>query len=278
MLELQAVPNAICHWAPFLQGQVVSIQSNSRSAVVYIVQEGGTHSPRHMNLTQELLFLADCWGIELRPYYLPGVVNIEADALSQSKLVVEWCIRPDIIHALFCWMGHPFLDLFTLDRDRTPAMCSPQIFLITQGDPKASALDALYQPWEFRWGYAFPPPHLILQTLGKLSTSPVAILLIMPWWPDTMWLGKQMPCHLAPLIELPRPSLTQQGTKDIHQLKFAAWILCADTSMLRASSCQSQISLALQPENLIRKPMSLLGPHGRDGVILEPWNIVTCQM
>lgn len=80
MLELRAVLNAVWQWAPLLHGQVVSVQLDNCSAVAYILREGGTCSTRLMSLTKQL-FLADLWQIELCLCYLPGIANIEADAL-----------------------------------------------------------------------------------------------------------------------------------------------------------------------------------------------------
>lgn len=52
-------------------------------------------------MTRQLLSLIDRWGIVLRPSYFPLVANVEIDALSQQKVVVEWSLCPDVGLDLF---------------------------------------------------------------------------------------------------------------------------------------------------------------------------------
>lgn len=112
ILELRAILLAIKHWAPQLRGYMVSIHTVNRTAISYILREGGTRSPKLMSLTRELSLFSDKWNIVLRPCYLPGIANAEADALSWNKQIVEWCLLPDIAANLFRRWGRPEIDLF----------------------------------------------------------------------------------------------------------------------------------------------------------------------
>lgn len=99
-LELKAIFLALWHWFHSLRGQVISVHADNQTAVAYILQEEGTHSPKLMALTRDLLNFVDKWGMVLRPCYIQGNSNIEADALSQQKTIVEWSLLPDIVGQL----------------------------------------------------------------------------------------------------------------------------------------------------------------------------------
>lgn len=111
-LELRAIYLAFKQWGPSLRGKTVAVQSDNRTAVAYILREGGTCSRRLLDLTRDLLGLTDRWGITIRPSYIPGLVNIEADSLSCGKSVQEWCILPWIPQQIFHRWGIPQVDLF----------------------------------------------------------------------------------------------------------------------------------------------------------------------
>lgn len=164
--ELWAVLNALRQWAPLLHDQVVSMQSDNHSAVAYVLWEGDTHSPRLMSLTDELLFFVDHWDMELCPCYLPRVVNIEADVLSHSEQSVKWHICPDIAQARFFQWGPQEINLF-MDQNNAVLLT---FLSVNHSDHRVKAV-ALHQALSFLWGYALPPPHLILQTLAKLATG-----------------------------------------------------------------------------------------------------------
>lgn len=45
VLELRALLLALCHWAPRLRGQVVSLHVDNKTTVAYIMWEGGPDLP-----------------------------------------------------------------------------------------------------------------------------------------------------------------------------------------------------------------------------------------
>lgn len=116
--------------------------------------------------------------------YIPGMINVEADALSWGKVVQDWSLRPDLAQTLFRIWSRPEIDLFALSE----AHLLPHYFTIHRHDPAALALDALHQNWSFNHLYAFPPPQLIPLTLAKLAESQASMILITPWWTEAMWL------------------------------------------------------------------------------------------
>lgn len=180
-LEMRAILEAVWVWAPELWGAVVVIHCDNRSAVSYLLREGGTCSPRLMQLARELILFADRWHLQLRSCYLPGIANLEADALSRRKAVVEWCLHPEVAQEVSRCLGRPSIDLFA---SQANALLR-RFFSIHHSDQRALGFDALHQPWTELLTYTFPPPHLILLVLAKLARSPTVLLLVTPWWSDT---------------------------------------------------------------------------------------------
>lgn len=133
VLELRAIFLALSEWAPVLRGVTVAIHCDNKTAVSYILKEGGTRSHSLMMWARCLLTLVDRWGIQLRPAYLPGMANLEADALSRGKKVEEWSILPGIAKTLFRVWGRPRVDLFASHLNAVV----PSYFSISKGDFRA---------------------------------------------------------------------------------------------------------------------------------------------
>lgn len=91
---------ALKQWAPDPCGHV-ALHLDNGTAMACILREGGTRLVQLLEMTCQLYALADHWSITLRPAYLPGVANIEADALSHQKRVVEWVLLPGIAAKLY---------------------------------------------------------------------------------------------------------------------------------------------------------------------------------
>lgn len=49
---------------------MVSIHRDNRTAVAYSLKEVGTRSYHFMEITCQILLLADCWGILVQPFYV----------------------------------------------------------------------------------------------------------------------------------------------------------------------------------------------------------------
>lgn len=182
-LELQAVLEVLWVWAPRLRIEVVAMHCNNQLAVSHLLLEGCTHSLFLMELSQEILLLVNWWHVQLQPFYLPGIANLEADALSGRKEVIEWYILPGVVHEVFQWLGQPQIDLST-----------------SQANADLQAFDTLHQPWDFLLAYTFPLLQLIMSTLAKLTRSLAALLLVTPWWTDAGWFRKTVALSLHPRL------------------------------------------------------------------------------
>ena len=69
-------------------------------------------------LASEILVLSESLSIDLRPSYLPGRMNTEADALSRHQDQSEWMLDPVIAQNLFLRFGRPKIDLFASAQTR----------------------------------------------------------------------------------------------------------------------------------------------------------------
>jgi len=118
ILELQAVLNAVRAFLPSLRSRAVRLMCDNATAIAYIRNEGGTRSFKLTQLAIRLLRLCDRWGITLVPVHLPGIRNVQADALSRlgQSLPTEWTILPERLQPVFfpcgehrCWTCLPRL-------------------------------------------------------------------------------------------------------------------------------------------------------------------------
>jgi len=179
---MKAVIHAFRAWGPSLRGKVVALHVDNRSVVAYLLKEGGTKSPGLCSLTKTLFAILDRWEISLRPAYLRGIANIEADSLSRGKQMQEWCILPQVASQIFSQVGWPRWDLFA-----SQASAQATLYFSIDNQDNSQGMDALLQDWAQLKGplYAFPPPQLIPQTLSKLVVEQVALTLIAPCWEDS---------------------------------------------------------------------------------------------
>ena len=155
-LELKTVLFDLQHWLHQLKHQTVALQLDNTTAVAYLLKEGGTQSRSPHYLAAEILILASRNKIVLRPGYLPGQMNTQADALSRSKEPDEWMLALIVARRIFSTYGMPTVDLFASERSKQV----PRYFTTDRRDPHALGTDALQQSWDFKNQllYAFPPP------------------------------------------------------------------------------------------------------------------------
>ena len=155
-LEFKTVLYALRHWTQHLRHQCVSIQIDNTTAVAYLLKEGGTQCKSLHYLAAEILLLAHQHNIVIRPSYLPGIMNTQADALSRSKKAEEWMLAPSVARKICSIFGRPTIDLFASERSKQ----LPRYFATDKRDPHAMWIDAYHQSWDFKGQllYASPPP------------------------------------------------------------------------------------------------------------------------
>ena len=80
-------------------------------AKAYLCNQGGTVSPFLMRLACQILSLTDKHSITLIPAYIPTHLNVEANFLSQGRLLPEWHLLPHIAQAAFQLCGLSGVDV-----------------------------------------------------------------------------------------------------------------------------------------------------------------------
>jgi hypothetical protein len=160
-----------------------------------------------------------------------------ADLLSRSDQILptEWSLNQRVFRVLCTLWGSPQIDLFA-----TRYNAKLITFMSPMPDPLAYEVDALSHSWDGMWAYAYPPPAILSQVLGKVQVDNVKLLLIAPNWPAQRW----FPQLLTYLIDLPRslplwPDLLSQAHngalhRRLDQLQLHAWLLSAESSSRQA--------------------------------------------
>ena len=139
----------------FLKGQIgqsVLLQLDNQTGVAYINNMGGTVSPQLTDLAKALWRWALSNDIALIVEYIPGVVNVVADAESRSMMDrADWKLHPRLFQGINQKWGPLEVDLFA-------SRLSTQLprYFSWKPDPLAEATDAFTQQWEKFRGYANP--------------------------------------------------------------------------------------------------------------------------
>jgi hypothetical protein len=123
----------------------------------------------------------NCW---LTACYIPGKLNVEADALSRDfDSMSEWMLDPGV----FAFITER-LD-FRPDIDLMATRINKQMdrFMAYRPDPDAFAIDAFSWSWKgFRF-YCFPPFACISRILQKVSSEDTIGILVTPDWKNQVW-------------------------------------------------------------------------------------------
>ena len=109
--ELHAVAIMLCRMAFCLSGKLVALHLDNSSAKAYLCNQCGTASPILSRLACQIMSLTKKHGITLLAAYIPTHLNVQADYLSQDRLLPEWHLLPQVAQAAFCLWGLPEVDL-----------------------------------------------------------------------------------------------------------------------------------------------------------------------
>ena len=90
MKELQAVVLMLCKVAFWLSGKVFAFCLENTTAKAYLCNQGGTAYPFPTRIVCHILNLPNKHCITHIPAYIPTHLNVEANYLSQGRLVPEW--------------------------------------------------------------------------------------------------------------------------------------------------------------------------------------------
>ncbi|XP_060801332.1 uncharacterized protein LOC106141744 [Amyelois transitella] len=181
--ELFAVIQAFSHAKRLIRNKRVIIQSDNRTVVAYVKNQGGTRSKQLTLLVSQLLILAQKLHVELVPQFIPGVYNDVADSLSRQRHLADWHLSDKVCSLIFRKWGVPEIDLFATNKSKVvPVYVSRDL-----RDKQALFIDAFSRRWVFRLAWIFPPPSLIPRVLAHLNRSEGTFILIVPRWDKVFW-------------------------------------------------------------------------------------------
>ena len=270
LLEMEAVSRGLWQFQDFLRESTIAIMSDNTTVVSHINKEGGTRSRELNDLTMQVLEWADSQNMTLRSQYVPGRLNVKADALSRRRQILktEWSLNPEVFRRVCKILGQPHIDLLATDRNaKLPTYYSPI------PDPKAVGTDAFLQDWTGMWAYAFPPTALIRNTLNKAREEGTELIMIAPLWPAQEWFPDLMdlliddPISLPPIRTLLKQPHFHMFHKEPEKMRLHAWRLSPDLSKQQAFRNRLQRSspdtIELQQQN----SMIISGEYSAVGVI-----------
>ena len=231
MLELEAVALAVESFLPSLRGLRVLVWTDNTTVQAYLNRQGGTVSTSLSTRTEQLLIWARAQGISLVARHIAGSLNVLADQLSRSHMVIqtEWTLAHRILNYVWEQWEKPLVDLFaTRFNHRLPIYVSPV------PDPQAWAVDALACSWKGLNAYAFPPLNLLERVLRKAELDAPRLILVAPRWPAQPWFPDLLSlCHLPPIpLPVGARGLLQPRSGIPHGnplwLDLHAWLLCGE--------------------------------------------------
>jgi len=195
-LELLAATLATKTFLKDQTGVTVLLQLDNQTAVAYINNMGGTVSPQLTDLAKALWLWALSKDIVLTAEYIPGRVNVVADAESRSMTDrTDWKLHTNVFQQMNKKWGPLEVDLFA-------TRLSTQLprFFSWRPDPLAEATDAFSQDWSHFRGYANPPWCLIGRVLSQVKSQQALVILVAPLWKGQPW----YPVLLGMLYDYPR--------------------------------------------------------------------------
>ncbi|CAF4874533.1 unnamed protein product [Pieris macdunnoughi] len=212
-----------------LKNSMVILQSDSKTVVSYIKNEGGTRSQMLLKLTKDLLALTDSLNIVLIPHHLPGMYNVEADYLSRNRRGAEWHLLKEATTDIFRRWGTPEIDLFA-SREAHVVASYVSLDLL---DSNACFHDAFSKCWRYDLAWIFPPPALLPRVLHHLNLSQGKFIIIAPRWRKPFWRPDLKGRALAPSLPIRNLSktlvntVTGQPPPQVQKLQLEAWLILA---------------------------------------------------
>ncbi|KAJ8708471.1 hypothetical protein PYW07_010596 [Mythimna separata] len=223
--ELFAVLLAVQSEKDLIKNKRVVVQSDNRTVIAYIKNQGGTRSSQLTGLVFQLLTLANKLQAEICPQYIPGIYNDVADSLSRQNSLSDWHLSKKICNQIFQKWGNPEVDLFASSKSKVvPAYVSRDT-----KDKDALFIDAFSKKWEYKLAWIFPPPSLIPRVLAHLNQAKGSYILIVPRWDRVFWRSDlrtraiDRPFQIRNLHHHLKDLTTQTNVTKVQHLRLEAW-------------------------------------------------------
>ncbi|KAI8428629.1 hypothetical protein MSG28_007365 [Choristoneura fumiferana] len=181
--ELHAIHAALRASRYALRNSTLLIQSDNRTALAYLKNEGGTRSTELLEEVRKILLFADGIHLKLVTQHLPGTLNTVADRLSRGKRLPQWHLSPQACQKIFHEFGIPQIDLFASRQ----AHVVRRYVSLDPLDHQAEFCNAFSRRWFYRLAWIFPPPSLMPRVLAHLNMSRGIYIVITPRWERTFW-------------------------------------------------------------------------------------------
>ena len=182
-LELKAIYlglKALCSTKANVHNKLLS---DNQTAVSYIKNMGGTHSPSCNNIAREIILWCKARNIWLSISHIPGKLNVEADQASRVfNDDTEWSLDSNLFADLVAKWGQPDIDLFASRLNH-----KADKYVSWKADPGAIATDALSIDWSPYKLVCFPPFSLIGKVLQKTQQDHVNTIIVVPNWQTQFW-------------------------------------------------------------------------------------------
>ena len=100
--ELLAIERALLWFAPQLVGSSVAIFADNSTAIAYLRNQGGTHSPLLNSIAQRILRWAESLPVVISPQFIMGKHNGLSNALSRLNQIQgsEWTLKQEVFQDL----------------------------------------------------------------------------------------------------------------------------------------------------------------------------------
>ena len=234
--ELLAVERGLLHFRSSVSHSTVASFADNSTAMAYLHNAGGTHSPALNSIAQRILQCSELHHVRLVTQFIMGRHNVLADSLSRPEQIQgsKWTLHMEV----FLELHRPWPVMVNLFATSANHRCS--IYFLPFQDPQVMGTDFLLQSWDHLQAYTFPPWAILPQVLHKLrSSSGVVLTLIAPYWPQRPWFPDLLNLAVALPIALPlRPNLLSQPRprhRCLHRLRLHAWRDSSDFPGLRDS-------------------------------------------
>ncbi|XP_049868134.1 uncharacterized protein LOC126368282 [Pectinophora gossypiella] len=233
--EMWAIIQTIRNSHHHLKNASILLQSDNKSVVTYIKNEGGLRSKSLYHLTIALFQLLDKNNIRIVPQYIPGQFNIEADRLSRRKVQGEWSLTQEACQEIFDRFGQPHIDLFASKNAHVLSRYVSRDF----SDLNAEFHDAFSEDWDYLKAWVFPPPHLMPRVLAHLNKARGMYTIIAPRWhkvywrPDLKRIAVRAPITITNLRHRLKDTRTGRPPALVDQMCLEAWLVKGGINNLR---------------------------------------------
>lgn len=143
---------------------MISLQSDNRTVLSYLRNEGGTKSQSLMRLTHMIYHILQTYNLRLT-LHLPGRYNIEADHLSRQSLRPEW-------HLLLMIPS---------------GSCSAELCIDRCEGPPSNLHRCFLAPVELQVSMDISTTFLLPKVLAHLNNSSGIFLIVAPRWNKAFW-------------------------------------------------------------------------------------------